>query len=156
MRRKDKERDEAFAWQVLRDAEYGVLAVCDGETPYCVPVNHVADEDGRAVYFHCAAGGRKWEILKNEPPVCFTAVSYASLVPEQLTTDFNSAVLHGRARIVRDEAEKLRALHLLVERLDPAAIAKGECCGADTIARTAVVKLEVSELTGKQSEHKRA
>lgn len=151
MRRKDKERDEQFAWKVLRDAKYGVLAVCDGNTPYCVPVNYVADEGGRAVYLHCAAGGRKWEILQNEPPVCFTAVSYASMVSEQMTTDFDSAVLHGRARVVRDEAEKRRVLQLLVERLDPAAIAKGKFCGTATVTRTAVVKLEVDELTGKQS-----
>ena len=37
MRRKDKERDAAFAWQVLRDAAYSVLAMTDEDgTPYWV------------------------------------------------------------------------------------------------------------------------
>ena len=31
MRRKDKERDAAFAWQVLRDSAYSVLAMTDEE-----------------------------------------------------------------------------------------------------------------------------
>ena len=58
MRRKDKERDAAFAWQVLRDATYATLAMTDSDgAPYCVPVNHVADEQGNAVYFHCAGAG---------------------------------------------------------------------------------------------------
>ena len=50
MRRKDKERDAAFAWQVLRDAKYVTLAMTDADgTPYCVPVNHIADEQGDAI-----------------------------------------------------------------------------------------------------------
>ena len=69
MRRKDKERDAAFAWQVLRDAAYSVLAMTDADgTPYCVPVNHIADPEHNAVYFHCAGAGRKWTILEKEPP----------------------------------------------------------------------------------------
>ena len=80
MRRKDKERDAAFAWQVLRDATYATLAMTDSDgAPYCVPVNHVADEQGNAVYFHCAGAGRKWDILTKEPPVCLSAVSKAEL-----------------------------------------------------------------------------
>ena len=80
MRRKDKERDAAFAWQVLRDAAYSVLAMTDADgTPYCVPVNHIADPEHNAVYFHCAGAGRKWTILEKEPPVCLTAVSRAEL-----------------------------------------------------------------------------
>ena len=35
MRRKDKERDAAFAWQVLRDATYATLAMTDSDgSPY--------------------------------------------------------------------------------------------------------------------------
>ena len=79
MRRKDKERDAAFAWQVLRDATYATLAMTDSDgAPYCVPVNHVADEQGNAVYFHCAGAGRKWDILTKEPPVCLSVVSRQS------------------------------------------------------------------------------
>ena len=60
MRRKDKERDAAFAWQVLREAQYATLAMTDTDgTPYCVPVNHIAAAPGNAIYFHCAGAGRK-------------------------------------------------------------------------------------------------
>ena len=50
MRRKDKERDAAFAWQVLRAATYATLAMTDSAgAPYCVTVNNEADEQGNAV-----------------------------------------------------------------------------------------------------------
>lgn len=99
MRRKDKERDAAFAWQVLRDATYATLAMTDSDgAPYCVPVNHVADEQGNAVYFHCAGAGRKWDILTKEPPVCLSAVSKAELIPGELTTAYKSALVQGPGR----------------------------------------------------------
>ena len=38
MRRKDKERDAAFAWQVMAEAPYATLSLVDGEgRPYSVP-----------------------------------------------------------------------------------------------------------------------
>ena len=152
MRRKDKERDAAFAWQVLRDAAYSVLAMTDADgTPYCVPVNQVADEAGNAVYFHCAGAGRKWTILEKEPPVCLTAVSRAELVPGELTTAYDSAVVHGQATVVRDSAEKLYALKLLVQALDPVSMERAVMCADKTMERTMIVKITPREVTGKQS-----
>lgn len=151
MRRKDKERDAAFAWRVLRDAPYAVVAMTDGDgTPYCVPVNQVADEAGNAVYFHCAGAGRKWEILAKEPKVCLAAVSKAEIVPGKLTTAYDSAVVHGRAVVVRDAEEKWHALRLLVQTLDPASVEKAHMCSQQSMERTMIVKLVPEEITGKQ------
>mgnify|MGYP000010610813 FL=1 len=152
MRRKDKERDAAFAWQVLRDAAYSVLAMTDADgTPYCVPVNHIADPEHNAVYFHCAGAGRKWTILEKEPPVCLTAVSRAELVPGELTTAYDSAVVHGQVTVVRDSAEKLYALKLLVQALDPVSMERAVMCADKTMERTMIVKITPREVTGKQS-----
>ena len=156
MRRKDKERDAAFAWQVLRDAAYSVLAMTDADgTPYCVPVNHIADPEHNAVYFHCAGAGRKWTILEKEPPVCLTAVSRAELVPGELTTAYDSAVVHGQATVVRDSAEKLYALKLLVQALDPVSMERAVMCADKTMERTMIVKITPREVTGKQSHGKK-
>lgn len=152
MRRKDKERDAAFAWQVLRDAPYATLAMTDADgTPYCVPVNHIADEEGNAIYFHSAQGGRKWEILSREPPVCLSAVSKAEIVPGELTTAYNSAVVHGRAVVVRDAEEKYRALMLLVRALDPVSVERAHMCSQHSIERTGIVKIVPQQVVGKQS-----
>lgn len=152
MRRKDKERDAAFAWQVLRDAPYAVVAMTEGDgTPYCMPVNHVADEAGNAVYFHCAGAGRKWEVLVNEPEVCLTAVSKAEIVPGELTTAYDSAVVHGRALVVRDAEEKWHALRLLVQALDPVSLERAHMCSQQSMDRTMIVKIVPETVSGKQS-----
>ena len=152
MRRKDKERDAAFAWQVLRDATYATLAMTDSDgAPYCVPVNHVADEQGNAVYFHCAGAGRKWDILTKEPPVCLSAVSKAELISGELTTAYKSALVQGRAVLVQDPEEKMYALKLLVQALDPVSMERAVMCADKTMERTMIVKITPREVTGKQS-----
>lgn len=152
MRRKDKERDAAFAWQVLRDAAYSVLAMTDADgTPYCVPVNHIADPEHNAVYFHCAGAGRKWTILEKEPLVCLTAISRAELVPGEMTTAYDSAVVHGQAAVVRDSAEKLYALKLLVQALDPVSMSRAVLCAEHSMQRTMLVKIVPEITTGKES-----
>ena len=56
MIKKELERDEAFAWEVLDTAPYAVLAMADGKgEPYCVPMSPA--RDGRTVYLHCARPG---------------------------------------------------------------------------------------------------
>ena len=58
MIKKQCERSEAFAWDVVDRAPYAVLALSDTDgTPYCVPISPV--RRGKAVYFHCAAVGKK-------------------------------------------------------------------------------------------------
>lgn len=82
MRRKDRERDRSFAWEVLKKAPYATLSLTDGQgRPYAVPVNQAVDEEYHVVYFHCAEAGEKWELLKDGAEVCLSAVSHATAVP---------------------------------------------------------------------------
>ena len=82
MRRKDRERDRSFAWEVLKKAPYATLSLTDGQgRPYAVPVNQAVDEEYHVVYFHCAGAGEKWELLKDGAEVCLSAVSHATASP---------------------------------------------------------------------------
>ena len=46
MRRKDRERDRSFAWEVLKKAPYATLSLTDSQgRPYAVPVNQAVDEE---------------------------------------------------------------------------------------------------------------
>ena len=93
MRRKECERDAAFAWEVLRHAVYATLSMVDADgMPYATPVNAVGDEVYQTLYFHCAGAGERWEILKDGAPVCVTAVSAATLLPNEFTTAYRSAM----------------------------------------------------------------
>ena len=80
MIKKELERDEAFAWEVLDTAPYG-----KGE-PYCVPMSPA--RDGRTVYLHCARVGEKLSLLKHNPKVALTAVSYYKAVSAEYTMSY--------------------------------------------------------------------
>ena len=114
-------------------------------------MNHVADEAGNAVYFHCAGAGRKWDILTKEPPVCLSAVSKAELIPGELTTAYKSALVQGRAVLVQDPEEKLYALKLLVQALDPVSMSRAVLCAEHSMQRTMLVKIVPETVTGKES-----
>ena len=78
-------------------------------------------------------------------------VSRAELVPGELTTAYDSAVVHGQATVVRDSAEKLYALKLLVQALDPVSMERAVMCADKTMERTMIVKITPREVSGKQS-----
>ena len=118
MRRKERQRDESFAWDVLKEAPFVTVSMIgeDG-APYSVPVNAVVDDAYRVLYFHCAKSGRKLDALRANPAVSVCAVSRAAVIPGDFTTDYTSAILRGRAEIVEDEGERVKAILLLVEEL---------------------------------------
>lgn len=148
MRKTERARDAAFAMQVFRDATYATLSLvtADGK-PYAVPVNAVTD--GKVFYFHCAGEGEKLEILRQNPAVCLTAVSYAAIVPEKLTTLYRSAVAKGTAEILTDLAEKNHALRLITEFYAPDFISMLDSRG-DCAQRATIVKIVPTEITGKE------
>ena len=78
MRRKDRERDAAFAWQVMTAAPYATLSLVDESgKPYAVPVSQGAWEQGGCIYFHCALAGKKYELFKDGCDAVMSAVSRA-------------------------------------------------------------------------------
>lgn len=148
MRRTDRSLSEAEARQIMAEAAYGFLAtVGEDGWPYAVPVNHVLAGD--ILYFHSAQAGHKLENLAHEERVAFSAVTRAEIVPQEVTTHYRSAIAFGRASLVEDPAEKLRALELLGSRF---------CAGFETEIqeeirkhgpRTAVVRILIERITGK-------
>ena len=53
--------------------------------------------------------------------------------------------------MVGDSAEKLYALKLLVQALDPVSMERAVMCADKTMERTMIVKITPREVTGKQS-----
>lgn len=139
MRRKDRERDAAFAWQVMTAAPYATLSLVDESgKPYAVPVSQGAWEQGGCIYFHCALAGKKYELFKDGCDAVMSAVAYAS------------AVVRGRLEVVTSEEERMHAMEVLCRRFDPAAGEKFMDCMKNAGARTCVARLTVEEITGKE------
>lgn len=148
MRRKDRERDEAFARNVLDRCEYAMLAMADEEgAPYCVPISPVmVDGD---ICFHCARHGRKVDLMRANPRVCVSAACDTRLVPEDFTTEFASAVAFGHASEVTDDAEKVRVLRALCERYAASNMAGFDDAIERSLKRTAIWKVSIDSITGK-------
>ena len=150
MRRKDRERDAAFAWQVMTAAPYATLSLVDESgKPYAVPVSQGAWEQG-GFYFHCALAGKKYELFKDGCDAGMSAVSHAEIIPNEYTVAYASAAVRGRLEVVTSEEERMHAMEVLCRRFDPAAGEKFMDCMKNAGARTCVVRLTVEEITGKE------
>jgi len=152
MRRKDRELSREAALAVFDAAPFATLSMTDGGRPYAVPVSPA--REGMTVYFHCAPEGRKLGCLRANPAVCLSAVSEAAAAPDKFTMYYASAVAFGEAHEVTDEAEKLAALRLICERFTPGNMADFERAAGAGAPRTAVWRVELSEITGKHKVRK--
>jgi nitroimidazol reductase NimA-like FMN-containing flavoprotein (pyridoxamine 5'-phosphate oxidase superfamily) len=148
VRRSDRALSENQAREILARAEHGVLATLGTDGwPYAVPVNHVLSGD--TLYIHCAVEGHKLENIAHEARVSYCAVASASVLPAQLSTLYESAVVFGRAAFVTDPAEKRRALELLAIRFCGALSPEAESAIATSASRTAVVRIRLERIAGK-------
>lgn len=148
MRRSDRKQDEAFARKVLIDAEYGVLSLVDQQgKPYAVPLSFVLSDD--IIYIHGATEGAKLRILEQNTNVVFTCVGRTNILPEQFSTEYESAIAYGLASIVTDVQEKRRALLLLAKKYSPEFDIQAKAYVDRALDHTAVIAISIESLTAK-------
>lgn len=149
MRRKDRERDRAFALSVVDRCEYGVLAMTgpDG-MPYCVPLSMA--RDGEDIIFHCARVGQKTDFLRTSASVCISFVTDTEIMEEEYVTAYASAVVLGTAAEVTDEEEKMDSMRIFCQKLTPGAMDGFERTMREAMERTAVWRVRMTEVTGKE------
>jgi uncharacterized protein len=123
MRRKHCEiTDPEKIRKILERCRVGRLATHgrDGY-PYITPVNYVWHNE--SIYFHCAHKGEKIDNILADDRVCFEVdipLSYFDLAfdparpPCQVHQFYHCVVIRGRAEIVGDPGEKIRALNALM------------------------------------------
>ena len=150
MRRKDREKDASFAFEVLRDSEYVTLATINSDgTPYCIPISAVLV--GNALYFHCAAEGQKLTNINKNSAVCLSGVRYAKTVPENFTTEYESAVASGSCKIVQNEEEKIMAMRALCEKYATDNMENFDAAMAKSFHRVTVCRVDIVQITGKSN-----
>ncbi len=148
MRKREREiKDKSALEQLLLQSTICRLGLYDGDWPYVVPVNMGYDH-GR-VYFHSSLKGKKMDILRTNPRVCFEVDCDVEVVtgerPCDYTTRYKSVIGFGTAVFVEDEAEKLEALRIIMRRhAGPV-----EGFRPEVLPRTAVVRIDIESVTGK-------
>ena len=152
MRRIDREMDRDFALMVVDKCEYATLAMIDTDgTPYCLPISIARDED--IIYFHSAKDGRKIDALRNDSNVCMSCVGDTLRAKDKFTTEFESAILRGKASEVTEDEEKIHGLKLICERHTQTNMHEFDTAIEKSLFRTGVWKIEIADITGKRKKY---
>ena len=149
VRRQDRLLDEESARNLLAKCEYGVLSMVDDEGgAYGLPISFVWD-GGEYIYLHCAPVGHKLRSIAQEPRVSFCVVGKTNVLSSKFTTEYESVVIYGQARVGLDEDERMKALRLLINKLSPEHKQLGEKYTRASFHRTEIIKIEMQEFSGK-------
>lgn len=149
MRRNKQILSQEAAEKILREGEFGILALFDGNYPYAVPLNYAVE--GNKIYFHCAKVGHKLDAIKNNDKVSFCVVDRHDVIAEEFTTYFTSIIAFGTIKIVEDNADpdKLRGLELLADKYSSTASAERREKELSRLNALFVPVMTIEHLTGK-------
>jgi len=140
---------------LLSRVQTGSLATLNADgTPYNTPVHYVYINEG--IYAHGLPKGQKIDNIIRNSKVGFTAYDMQELLldakgkPCDTNTRYESAIATGSASLVQDLEEKKMVLQKIVEKYTPhlTDIPLPE----NMIRGTAVIRISITELTGKYYE----
>jgi nitroimidazol reductase NimA-like FMN-containing flavoprotein (pyridoxamine 5'-phosphate oxidase superfamily) len=124
------------------------LAVVAGDHPVALPVAYGLDRAGDQLYVHGSVGAG-WLRAAPGSPVCVTVTAVDGLVLARSgfhhSVNYRSAVVIGTARLVEDEAERARALDLVVDQVVPGRAATLRPPSRKELAATAVLAVPLAE-----------
>jgi nitroimidazol reductase NimA-like FMN-containing flavoprotein (pyridoxamine 5'-phosphate oxidase superfamily) len=155
MRRKDREvTDPAEKLRIIDNCKVCRLGMSENNRPYVIPLNfgYVYENDTLTLYFHGAREGKKIDILKNNPEVCFEMDGGHALIEGKEACDYSyayeSVVGFGTVEFLEGDAEKARGLNVLMKHQT----------GKDTdhvfnerhLKAAAVYRLRTASFTGKR------
>lgn len=155
MRRKEREiKDINELVKILSKTCVGTLSLGGGEYPYAVPLNFgFSENDGDfKVYFHCASEGKKIELIKKNPKVCFEVHTMEKITGEGdepcvYSCAYESVIGFGCVRELTSYDEKKEALIKIMEN----------CTGREfdfnenQTSGVTVFEIAFREVTGKRS-----
>ena len=150
MRRREKQITErAELHRILREARMCRLAVSEGDRPYLVPLTFALDGDH--LVLHAARAGRKLDVLRRNPAVCFEVEEGVEVAPAKAPCGFGmryrTVIGQGEVEFVEDPAERARLLALFGPRYG----APDHPLPDAEVKRSCVLRVRVLELTGKRS-----
>ena len=150
VRRKDREiTDRDVLKQVLRSTKYVTVALCMDNEPYLVSLSHGYDEATNCLYFHCADEGKKLVYMKANSRVWGQAVLDFG-VTDECDYAYTSVHFRGKASMIEDLREKQHAIEVLVRQLSDNPEEKLAKIKPEKLARTAMGRIDIEYMSGKQ------
>lgn len=154
MRRKDREvLDANVIESIIKKAKIMHLGMNDNGSVYVLPLNYgyTYQDDKYTFYIHSAKEGRKIDILKANPAIGFEIDIENELVTADVACEYSqlyqSVVGNGCVTLIDDTTDKKYGLEKIMEHQT----GKSNWKYSDEILeRVCIIKVEVSELTGKE------
>jgi nitroimidazol reductase NimA-like FMN-containing flavoprotein (pyridoxamine 5'-phosphate oxidase superfamily) len=150
MRRSEREiKDRTAIDAIIRQSQVCRLGLSDGEEPYVVPL--CFGYDGEALYLHSASDGRKIDIIRKNSRVFFEFD-----IPEGMREaeegcrwgiKYRCVIGFGTAEIVDNQEGKKSALGIIMAQYS----GKEYIFPEDIVAKTAIIKVVIARVTGKQA-----
>lgn len=149
-----KSRQEIKEWgtleEILGNQVICRLAMVDREKPYIVPVNYGYREG--CLYIHSAPEGRKMELLRRNPEVCFEVEDRVEILKGEKACDwstrYRSVVGYGQVEIVSDDAGKQKGLEVLMAQHGAADLLEFD---PGNTKRMVILKIRITSMSGKRS-----
>jgi uncharacterized protein len=143
-------QDQQQIEEILSKARFLCLALADADTPYIVPIAFGYKEN--TIYLHSSQKGKKIEIIKKNPIVCFETDVESEIIPADGICNYNvrykSVIGSGKAYFVEDYNEKVKGLTVLSEHYGKKKPYEFE---EWKVNRLCVIKIEIERITGKES-----
>ena len=123
----------------------------DGRRPYLITMNY--GYRNNTLYFHSALEGRKIEVLRANPEVCFQVITETRLTTgedacDDWTMKYKSVLGYGQVVFIESSEEKIEALNILMDQYTT----RGPFDFKPArLEETAIFKVEITGLTGKMS-----
>lgn len=153
MRRSDKEiKDKETIQWILKEAQVCRIALCDDNKPYIVPMSFGFKDN--CIHLHSAAKGKKMDILNKNNNVCFEVDIENEIVKSESACNWGmkyySVIGSGKAYFIEDTAEKKKALDIIMQKYSENDIKSFEY-SEKSLNKTTIIKIELTEITGKKS-----
>ena len=151
MRRSDKEiTDRKAIEDIILRSKVCKLAMCEENRPYIVPL--CFGFKNNTLYFHSAPKGKKIEILKKNPNVCFEFEIFTQIIKSAKACKwgmrYKSVIGFGKAGFITDDDLKRQAFDIIMNQY-----ADGSFIYDDALLKSVVViNVGIQSMTGKQSE----
>lgn len=146
-------QNNAECERILTDSYTGSLVMCQDVNPYAVPINH-AYADG-ILYFHCAPEGRKIDMIRQNPNVCYVVNNFFGDPANykkggECHGEWESVIAYGTAKIIEDTAETAQAFVQFMKHYGSDDFSPSE----EALAATRAIVIEVESMTARREAEK--
>lgn len=142
--------DKSILEDILTRSKICRLAMIDNGLPYILPFNFGYHEN--CIYIHSAPVGKKIDLLRENPLVCFEVEQQAEIIEDEVackwSTLYRSVVGYGNVEIISDFEQKKRGLEIIMTQHGFNGKMEFDRKEVEFIV---ILKLSISSITGKQS-----